>query len=90
MITLEGFLRCSCLEASQIVADNLPEHQQLSLAEAGCLRFSVTRTDDPLIWRVEEAFIDREAFTFHQQRVAASEWGSKTAGIIRDYTITEE
>ncbi|WKX26904.1 putative quinol monooxygenase [Tatumella ptyseos] len=89
MIILQGFLRCRTLEESQTVSHYLPEHQQLSRAEAGCLSFTVTQTADPLVWRVEESFTDREAFASHQQRVADSLWGRKTVGIVRDYTLSE-
>ncbi|KMV68124.1 antibiotic biosynthesis monooxygenase [Rosenbergiella epipactidis] len=89
MITLSGFLRCRTPEESQTVSHYLPEHQQLSRAEAGCLSFSVTQTADPLVWRVDESFTDNTAFALHQQRVAGSEWGRKTAGIVRDYKMSE-
>ncbi|MBT0724970.1 antibiotic biosynthesis monooxygenase [Rosenbergiella sp. S61] len=89
MIILSGFLRCRTPEESQIVSHYLPAHQQLSRAEVGCLTFSVTQTSDPLVWCVEESFRDKHAFDVHQQRVAASEWGGKTGGIVRDYTISE-
>ncbi len=90
MITLNGFLRCRTAEEATIVSHYLPEHRQLSLAEEGCLHFSVTQTADPLVWRVEESFVDQEAFNIHQQRVKASIWGEKTLGIPRDYKIVEE
>ncbi len=43
-----------------------------------------------MIWQVDEAFIDRAAFEAHQSRAAASDWGQQTAGITRDYVISEE
>ncbi|MBT0731055.1 putative quinol monooxygenase [Rosenbergiella nectarea] len=89
MIILSGFLRCRTPEELQTVSHYLPKHQQLSRAEAGCLSFSVTQTSDPLVWRVEESFTDNHTFDLHQQRVADSEWGRKTVGIVRDYTISE-
>lgn len=68
----------------------LPEHIRLTRAEPGCLSFDVTRTDDPMIWQVDEAFTDREAFDAHQTRTGASDWAAQTADIARDYAITEE
>ncbi|MBT0727217.1 putative quinol monooxygenase [Rosenbergiella australiborealis] len=90
MVTLNGYLRCRTPEESQIVSQYLPAHRELSLQEAGCIRFSVVQTAEPQVWRVEESFIDYPAFEYHQQRVMASEWGEKTVGIVRDYVITEE
>ena len=46
-------------------------------------------TEDPLIWQVDEAFADRAAFDAHQARAAATDWAAQTAGITRDYVITD-
>ena len=70
-----------------MVAEHLPLHVALTRAEAGCLSFEVTRTSDPLVWDVDEYFVDEVAFVAHQQRAAASEWGSTTQGIERRYTV---
>ena len=67
----------------------LPEHIRLTRAEAGCLSFDVTPTADPLIWHVEERFTDRAAFDAHQARTSESDWATQTAGIAREYTVTE-
>lgn len=48
----------------------------------------MTRTEDRLVWRVEEVFDDAASFRRHQERVRGSEWGIVTAGIERDYCIT--
>ncbi len=66
---------------------HLPAHLALTRAEPGCLAFDVDPTDDPLVWRVEERFADEAAFDAHQRRVAASAWGTATAGIDRRYEI---
>jgi len=76
------------VEDIQLVETHLPEHLRLTRAEPGCISFDVTQTDDPLIWRVEELFVDRAAFDFHQQRTRASEWFAATSAIPRDYEIT--
>jgi len=76
------------VEDIPLVETHLPEHLRLTRAEPGCISFDVTQTDDPLIWRVEELFVDRAAFDFHQQRTRASEWFAATSAIPRDYEVT--
>jgi len=76
------------VEDIQLVETHLPEHLRLTRAEPGCISFDVTQTEDPLTWRVEELFVDRAAFDFHQQRTRASEWFAATSAIPRDYEIT--
>jgi len=76
------------VEDIPLVETHLPEHLRLTRAEPGCISFDVTQTEDPLIWRVEELFVDRAAFDFHQQRTRASEWFAATSAIPRDYEIT--
>lgn len=88
-IQLTGTLICATGEQTEIVATHLPRHIELTRAEAGCVRFNVTPTDDPLVWDVAELFATAEAFRAHQERVAASEWGAATAGIERKYSIHE-
>jgi quinol monooxygenase YgiN len=87
-VTLTGELVCSTESQAETVAKYLPLHLELTRAEEGCLSFEVTQTGKPLIWQVEERFRDAQAFRAHQERVAASEWGSATAGIERRYTVT--
>ncbi|MDZ7926201.1 MAG: antibiotic biosynthesis monooxygenase [Agrobacterium sp.] len=87
-VRLSGFLRCASVQDVQCVASHLPDHIRLTRAEPGCLSFEVSQTQDPLIWRVEELFVDRAAFDFHHQRTRASEWFVATSAIARDYEIT--
>lgn len=87
-VRLTGRLICKNLGESQIVKKYLPKHTELSLAEPGCLLFDVSATEDPLIWSVNELFVDTESFKAHQVRVATSEWGRMTAEISREYTVT--
>jgi quinol monooxygenase YgiN len=89
MIHLNGRLICATHAQARAVMMALPDHIRLTRDEPGCLSFDVTPTDDPLIWQVAERFTDRAAFEVHQARVAASDWGAQTAGITRDYTVTE-
>lgn len=88
-IQLTGTLICANEAQAAVVATHLPRHLVLTRAEAGCIRFDVTPTDDPRVWDVAELFATEEAFRAHQERVAASEWGAATAGIERKYTIVE-
>jgi quinol monooxygenase YgiN len=76
------------MEDVEIVKRHLPDHLGLTRAEPGCLSFEVSQTDDPSVWRVEELFVDRAAFDFHQQRTRTSEWFTATSTIARDYNIS--
>ncbi|EGD56813.1 putative quinol monooxygenase [Gordonia neofelifaecis] len=84
---LSGRLICADDEQLAVVETHLARHIELTRAEPGCLEFSVVPTDDPLVWRVDERFVDPRAFDAHQRRVEESEWGRATAAIERDYTI---
>lgn len=86
IVTLSGQLVCSSPEEVELVQRLLPEHVELTRAEPGCLRFDVVRTDDPLVWQVDELFVDQSSFADHQRRVADSAWGRATGGIKRRYT----
>lgn len=86
-VHLTGQLVCKNEDEARIVAVHLPEHIERTRAEPGCLSFTVTPSDDPLIWMVEERFEDRRVFELHQKRVAGSEWGRVTAGIERRYAV---
>lgn len=86
-VTLSGSLRCADETEAARVRAHLPAHLALTRAEPGCVSFDVDPTDDPLVWRVEERFVDEAAFDAHQRRVAASAWGAATVGIERRYEI---
>ena len=87
-VTLTGTLRCATSDEADRVRAALAEHIALTRAEPGCISFSVTPTDDPLVWAVAEEFEDPAAFEAHQSRAAASSWAEQTRGIARDYTVT--
>ncbi|MCA8931022.1 MAG: antibiotic biosynthesis monooxygenase, partial [Rhodospirillaceae bacterium] len=72
----------------EVVKSCLPEHVRLTRAEPGCVSFDVTETDDPLVWNVEECFLDRAAFEFHQHRTRASAWWVATAEIAREFRVS--
>lgn len=86
-LRLTGELVCDNFDEVRLVMKYLPEHIRLTRVEPGCLRFNVTQTTDPFVWRVEEHFENEAVFKNHQARVASSEWGQMTAGIQRRYAI---
>ena len=86
-IHLIGHLVCKNEDEARIVTNHLPEHIERTRAEPGCVSFTVTPSEDPLVWMVEERFEDQRAFELHQKRVAGSEWGRVTAGIERRYSV---
>jgi quinol monooxygenase YgiN len=86
-VTLSGQLVCATFADAEVVERLLPEHVELTRAEAGCLAFAVTRRAESCVWDVEERFDSEDSFRAHQARVAESEWGRETAAIERNYTI---
>jgi len=87
-VRLQGKLICEDAAQAEVVANHLPDHIQLTLAEAGCLSFAVERTDDPLVWSVSECFDGWPAFDAHQLRTRASEWWEATKDIPREYAVS--
>lgn len=88
-VYLTGYLRCETEAQAARVRVSLPEHIRLTRQEPGCLTFDVTPTEDPLVWRVDESFVDRAAFDAHQKRTRQSDWAHESDGIPRDFTIEE-
>lgn len=73
-----------------IICKHLPEHIRLTLAEKGCVSFSVTPDpENPERYLVAEVFSDQESFDLHQSRVKESVWGAATKHLKRHYKITE-
>jgi quinol monooxygenase YgiN len=89
-VRLSGTLICASQEEQDLIKAHLSEHVRLTELEPGCLWFKVTQTDDPMIWSVEERFMDEQAFDVHQIRTRASTWGSATKAIRRDYEISTD
>ena len=87
LVRLSGRLICRTAKEVETVRVQLPEHIRLTRAEAGCVSFDVFQSDDPLVWTVEECFLDNAAFVYHQQRTHASKWWSATAEIPREFEI---
>ena len=86
-VSLSGQLICQDENELATVFAQLPRHIELTRLEPGCISFEVVQTNTPLIWQVDELFVDEDSFAAHQSRVAESEWGRATAGIERRYTI---
>ncbi|MCB7136986.1 putative quinol monooxygenase [Cellulosimicrobium marinum] len=89
-VRLTGELVCDDAAQAATVREHLPRHVALTLREPGCTAFDVAPTEDPLVWRVDECFVDEAAFRAHQERVAASTWGTATAGITRRYRVDRD
>jgi len=87
-VHLYGRLICRDEREAALVSTHLPRHVELTRAEQGCRSFTVTLTEDSLVWRVEEVFDDADSFRRHQARVQSSKWGTVTAHIEREYSIT--
>ena len=88
MIHVTGTLACTTIAQADTVCSHLPDHIRLSRAEPGCLTFNVEPTENPLVWRLDESFVDRAAFEAHQSRTRASAWFKATADLTRDFVVT--
>ncbi len=89
MIHLTGTLICATSEDVALVKTYLPEHTRLSRAEPGCVKFNVTQSVDPMVWRLDETYTDRAAFEAHQTRNRASIWWQKSHHLPRDFKLSE-
>ncbi len=88
MIHLTGTLTCNSADDLKIVKTYLPEHIRLSREEPGCLTFSVTQTANPLVWQLDETYVDQAAFEAHQTRNRASVWWQVSQNLVRNFQIT--
>lgn len=88
-VRVTGRLICADDTQGDVVRAMLPDHIRLSRAEPGCLAFDVRPTDDPLIWALDETFLDAAAFAAHQARTKASPWWTATQQIARDFQIDD-
>ena len=90
IVRLTGQLLCASAADAALVAAHVPTHIALTLAEPGCLTFAVAQTTDPLVWQVDESFVDQAAFDAHQARTAVSDWHNLSAHIPRHFNITHD
>lgn len=89
-VVLKGFIIIPDKNRQQILSA-LDEHIRLSRAEAGCLKFEITPDDNcPDKYWVDEAFVDRAAFEYHQERVRSSHWGKFSGDVERHYEVLLE
>lgn len=72
MIHLRGQLIRMTYAKAEAARTHLPAHIRQIRAEARCLMFDVSATDDPMVYEVMEAFRDRPSFDAHQPRTRDS------------------
>ena len=71
---LEGYIDVPAHRVRQI-DEALKDHIRLTRNEPGCVYFRVDPCKETVgRYLVSEAFVDKEAFDFHQQRAANSQW----------------
>ena len=89
-VILQGYIEVTECTLDAVLLE-LPNHIELTLAEAGCLVFKIEQ-DEQITNRfhVYEEFSDQQAFEKHQQRVEASWWGSITENAGRHYHVETE
>ena len=88
-LILTGYIQVPPDDLEAVRAE-LPNHIELTRAEAGCLVFEVLQdNDDPYRFTVYEEFADRASFEHHQARVKHSRWGAITSRVARHYEINE-
>lgn len=89
MIHLTGTLTCATPDDLIIVQTYLPDHIRLSRAEAGCVSFTVIQSADPMVWLLDETYVDSAAFEAHQNRNRASVWWQMSQGLVRDFKLSD-
>ncbi|MRJ76610.1 antibiotic biosynthesis monooxygenase [Aeromicrobium sp. SMF47] len=87
-VVVTGQLICANEDEAAQVRRHLPLHTRNSLSEAGCLSFVVRQTADPLVWQVDERFVNAAAFKAHYELAVSSEWGRVVQGIKRRFTTS--
>ena len=86
-ITVKGTITVPDDILAEFVA-YLNEHRDLTLAESGCVFFSVEqRPGQPNVFEVDECFENRQAFEFHRQRMSATNWSELTKNAVRNYQV---
>lgn len=67
----------------------LPEHERLTRAEPGCVKFNVSEIQ-PGVFSVEETFKDEAAFAAHRERARNTTWAAAAANAVRDYRTWQD
>ena len=84
-VKLTGRITIPAAEQAEMVP-LFEEHARLSRAEPGCLRFETARrSDDAEVFDVSELFVDEAAFAAHGERTRNSEWGRRSAHLVREF-----
>lgn len=84
-VELTGRITIPAAEHAEMVP-LFEEHARLSRGEPGCLRFEVTPDPrNPELFRVSELFVDEAAFEAHGARTRASDWGRRSAHLVRKF-----
>lgn len=80
---VKGTITCEP-EDLEMFRDAVGQHEALTIAEAGCLEFSITQSSQGSCeFQVRERFVDQAAFDAHTARTRASEWWGLTKHIPR-------
>lgn len=88
MIAITGRIYCANQVEAELLASLLEDHTRLTRAEKGCLSFHMLPTSDPLVWLIDEAFADLEAYEAHQARTRQTPWHGATAHLRREVKTT--
>jgi (4S)-4-hydroxy-5-phosphonooxypentane-2,3-dione isomerase len=102
-VTLKGYIEVPTADRDRVMAQ-LENHIWLTRAEPGCLKFEVQQRErhqkysedsenaetgnDFICFDVEEEFVDRQAYFFHQKRLQGGAWAKATSNAKRSYTVT--
>lgn len=86
-VILKGYVIVPSEDIDAVMAE-LPKHIENTRKEQGCLTFNVEPDRANLCQlNVYEEFVDEAAFSFHQERVKASQWGKVSANVERHYHV---
>jgi len=67
----------------------LQEHERLTRAEPGCIKFMVSEIN-PGVFSVDETFRDEAAFAAHQERAHDTNWAIAAANAVRDFRTRQD
>ena len=102
-VALKGYIEVPTADRDRVMAQ-LENHIWLTRSEPGCLKFEVRQREsnhkdseesenaetenDLICFDVEEEFVDRQAYFFHQERLQGGAWAKATSNAKRSYTVT--
>lgn len=90
MYKLEGYINIPNSDLSMVL-NALPDHIKLTLAEPGCISFSVTPSDgNKNRYNVLEEFNCKAAFLAHQARIIGTHWAKVTQNVERHYVVKDD